>query len=73
MLSWDDMGPPELGQDLKAGQPVLPVAWDVKDGAPIRGPAVQVAPFTIEHVHQALHLAPRLAIRDEASVNITCC
>ena len=62
MLGWDDMGPPELSQDLKAGQPVLPVARDAEDGAPIWGPAVQVAPLAVKHVHQALHLVPIQAI-----------
>ena len=56
MLGRDDMGPPELGQDLKAAQPVLAVPRDVKDGAPIRRPAVEVAPLTIKHVHEPLHL-----------------
>ena len=56
MLGGDHMRPPELSQDLKTLPPVLPITRDVEDCTPIVGPAVQMAPVPIKHVHQPLHL-----------------
>ena len=53
------MAPPEFSQGLEAEAPVLPVSLDVEDSAAVHGPHKQIAPVSIQDVHQTLHLSIR--------------
>ena len=62
LLGGDNMGPPELGQNVITVPPVPPVSSDMVQGSsPVDCEGEEIAPFSIKYLHQPLYLQDRIA------------